>query len=173
MRASLPSLILLSAVLAACQPDAQSQYPDSGEPAAAPADAALPAGPAADALNNEVAADDPIHDAVIAASNLHLSEQAGQTVIIQPEIFRSEGGWAFVYGPVRNLDGSSIDWSGTNLADAQAQGMMDGDLGVVLLNWSDDGWRVVEAVVGATDVPQTGWPDEHHVSPALVGMEGG
>lgn len=173
MRASLPCLILFSAALAACQPDASSQYPEGEEPAAAPADAAMPAGPAAETLNNEVAVDDPIHDAVIAAANATLSEQVGQPVEIQVEIFRSEGAWAFVYGPVRNADATEIDWSGTLLAEAAAEGMMDGDLGVVLLNWSDGGWRVVEAVIGATDVPQAGWPDEHHVSPALVGMEGG
>jgi len=172
MRTSLPCLILLSVALAACQPDAQSQYPDSGEPAAAPADAAVPAGPAADAINNEVAADAPIHDAVITAANLRLSEQLGQTVAIQPEIFRSEGVWAFVYGPVRNLDGSAIDWSATNFAAAHAEGMMDGDLGVVLLNWTSDAWTVTESVIGATDVPQAGWPAAHGVSPALVGMEG-
>ena len=124
-------------------------------------------------MNNDVAADDPIYDAVIVSADTTLTEQVGQAVSIQPEIFRSEGDWAFVYGPVRAPGGAMIDWSTTAMAEVAAAGMMDGDLGVVLLNWSDGGWRVVEAVIGATDVPQAGWPDEHHVSPALVGMEAG
>jgi hypothetical protein len=173
MRVKIFGILAISLVVMACRPDASSQYPEGEEPAAAPAEATRPAGPAAEALNNEVAADDPIHDAVIAAANTTLTEQVGQPVAIQAEIFRSEGEWAFVYGPVRNTDATEIDWSTTNLTAVAADGMMDGDLGVVLLNWSDGGWRVVEAVIGATDVPQGGWPAEHHVSAALVGMEGG
>ena len=170
-----PLLCVLAIGLTACQPAPDSQYPEDDAPADAPADPAAtapPAGPAGAALNNEVSAADPIHDTVLAAANTTLTEQVGQPVAIQSEIFRSEGDWAFVYGPVRGPDGSTLDWSTTALAEAAAEGMMDGDLGVVLLNWSDGDWRVVEAVVGPTDLPQAGWPDEHHVSPALVGMEG-
>ena len=175
MRASLLSVLAFGVCLAACEPDANAQYPDLAAPADAPGDAsATPAiGPADAALNNEVGAGDPIHDAVIAAANTTLAEQIGQPVAIQPEIFRSEGEWAFVYGPVRKPDGTALDWSTTAMADAAAEGMMDGDLGIVLLNWLDGEWRVVEAAVGPTDVPQVAWPDEHHVSPALVGLEGG
>lgn len=175
MRASLLSVFALGVGLAACEPASNAQYPDVAAPADAPSDAVATTvtGPAAAALNNEVGDADPIHDAVIVAANTTLTEQVGQPVAIQPEIFRSEGDWAFVYGPVRTPDGTALDWSTTSMAEAAAEGMMDGDLGVVLLNWSDGGWRVVEAVIGATDVPQVAWPDEHHVSPALVGMEGG
>lgn len=162
--------IALAGLLAACEPTTDSQYPEGGEPAEAPADAA--AGPAGDALNQEVGADDPIHDAVIASANVTLGEQIGADVAIEPEIFRSEGDWAFVYGPIQMADGSVIDWSTTNFAEAASEGMLDGDLGIVLLNWSDGEWRVVETAIAPTDVPQIAWPDEHHVSPALVGLEG-
>lgn len=166
----LPAIALsAAALLAACEPTTDSQYPDGGEPAEAPADV----GPAGEALDNEVAADDPIHAAVIASANVTLGEQIGAPVAIQPEIFRSEGDWAFVYGPIQMADGSAIDWSTTNFAEAASEGMLDGDLGIVLLNWSDGDWRVVETAIAPTDVPQTAWPDEHHVSPSLVGLEGG
>ena len=90
------------------------------------------------------------------------------------KIMRLEGeSWAFVSGPIRRPDGSGIDWMDTSFAHQADEGMMDGDVGIVLLNRADGGWRVVEAVVGPTDMPQVGWPDEHHVSPALVGQEGG
>lgn len=170
MRTLTISMLAAAALLAACEPASDSQYPEGDEPAAAPADAAV--GPAAAELDNEVSADDPIHDAVIASANVTLSEQIGDDVAIQPEIFRSEGDWAFVYGPVRMADGSAIDWSTTNFAEAASEGMLDGELGVVLLNWSDGDWRVMETAIAPTDVPQAGWPDEHHVSPSLVGLEG-
>ncbi|WP_029087448.1 hypothetical protein [Brevundimonas aveniformis] len=176
MSIRLAGLLVFSAALVACAPDASSQYPDGTEPEAAPLDPAATdsvAGPAAPELNNEVSATDPIRLATIGPANTTLSEQVGQSVAINPEIFRSEGDWVFIYGPVRNIDGTSIDWGTTNMAQAAADGMMDGDLGIVLLNWHDGDWRVVEAVIGPTDVPQGGWPAEHHVSPALVGMEGG
>ncbi len=176
MSIRLAGLLVFGAALVACTPDASSQYPDGTEPEAAPVDAAAPGsvvGPAAPELNNEVSASDPIHDAVIAAANTTLSERIGREAAIQPEIFRSEGDWAFVYGPIRNLDGSAIDWGTTIFNEAFADGMMDGDLGIVLLNWHEGAWRVVETAIAPTDVPQGAWPTEHHVSPALVGMEGG
>ncbi|MBN8553566.1 MAG: hypothetical protein J0L52_11810 [Caulobacterales bacterium] len=163
--------------IAACQPGPSSQYPEGDEPAAAPASGTDTsggvAGPAAPELNPELAGDDPIRLAVIGPTNANLSEQAGRSVVINPEIMRSQGEWVFVYGPVRNVDGSAVDWSATPLSAAVSGGTMDGDLGVVLLHWDGLDWRVVESVIGATDVPQGGWPAEHHVSPALVGMEGG
>ncbi len=165
--AILPALCLL----AACGPDAGSQYPDGGEPAAAPGDAPPP-GPAEQGLNHEVAPDDPIHNAVVASAGLTLTEQIGQPVRIEPEIFRSEGDWAFLYGPIQTADGRPVDWAETNFAAAAAEGMLDGDLGIVLLNWNDGDWRVVETAIAPTDVPQIAWPDEHHVSPELVGLEG-
>lgn len=170
---TLPTLAL-AALLAACQPTSDSQYPEGDEPAGAPADAAPASayGPAGEALNNEVGDDDPIHDAVLTSASATLSEQVGVAVVIEPEIFRSEGDWAFVYGPVRMPDGSTVDWASTLLAEPASEGMMDGDLGVVLLNFADGDWRVVETAIGPTDVPQVSWPAEHHVSPALVGLEG-
>lgn len=165
--------IALAGLLAGCEPTSDSQYPEGDEPAAAPADAEAPVGPAGADLNNEVSTDDPIHDAVITSANVTLGEQIGAEVAIQPEIFRSEGDWAFIYGPIRMADGSAVDWSATNFAEAASEGMLDGELGIVLLNWSDGDWRVVETAIAPTDVPQIAWPDEHHVSPALVGLEGG
>ena len=123
---------------------------------------------------SDIAADDADRAAILAAVDTTLSEQVGSEVAIQPEIMRrEEDAWAFVYGPVRHPDGSEIEWSTTLLAEPASEGMMDGDLGIVLLNWADNGWRVVETAIGPTDVPQAGWPDEHHFSPALVGQEGG
>lgn len=171
MKAAAVPVLALSALIAACGPAPDSQYPDAAEPAAAPAEA--PPGPAGDALNHEVSADDPIHDAVLASANLTLGEEIGLSVALQPEIFRSEGDWAFVYGPIRMTDGAPVDWASSNLAAAEADGMLDGDLGIVLLHWRDDAWQVVETAIAPTDVPQTAWPDAHHVSPALVGLEGG
>ena len=176
MNVRLIGIALAGSALLACSPDSNSQYPEGTEPDAAPVDAggtSSVAGPAAPELNNEVSASDPIRLATIGPANRTLSEQVGQSVVINPEIFRSEGDWVFIYGPVRNIDGTEIDWSTTHLGQAAADGMMDGNLGIVLLNWHDGDWRVVEAVIGPTDVPQGGWPAEHHVSPALVGMEGG
>jgi len=177
MRTRVIGILMASLAVAACQPDSSSQYPEGDEPAAAPINGAPTAsgvaGPAAAELNPEVAADDPIRLAVIGPVNANLSEQAGRGVVINPEVMRSEGEWVFVYGPVRNIDGTAVDWSTTPLSAAVADGTMDGDLGVVLLHWDGLDWRVVESVIGATDVPQGGWPAEHHVSPALVGMEGG
>lgn len=161
----------LGFALAACQPAEDSQYPQSEEPAAAPVDAG--SGPAGPTLDPEVAADEPIHDAVLASANAALSHHIAAPAVLDPEIFRSEGEWAFVYGPVRAPDGGTLDWSTTAMAEALAEGMMDGDLGVVLLNWRDGEWQAIEVAVGATDVPQAGWPEAHGVSPALVGMEGG
>lgn len=171
MRASLFTVFLASAALAACELPADSGLDQPPADASGPAETGAVAAPAE--LDHEVTADDDVYDFVLSSANTTLSEQVGQAVVIQPEIFRSEGEWAFIYGPVRGADGSPIDWSSTLLAGPAAEGMIDGDLGVILLNFADGGWRVVETAIGPTDVPQAGWPDEHHVSPALVGMEGG
>lgn len=181
MRTNLISFLFISAAVAACQPDANSQYPQGDEPAGAPAaaDAGAAAGqngvagPAAAALNPELAPTDPIRLAVMGAINTNLSEQAGRSVALNPEIMRSQGEWVFASGPVRNIDGTAVNWSATPLSAALASGTMDGDVAVVLLHWDGLDWRVVESVIGPTDVPQGGWPAEHHVSPELVGMEAG
>lgn len=171
MKPTTIATLAIAGLLAACEPGSNSQYPQPDEPAAAPAEA--PAGPADEAMNAEVGPGDRIHDAVIAAANVRLADQIGADVAIQPEIFRSQGDWAFLYGPIRMADGSEVDWAATQFADAAAEGMLDGDLGIVLLNWSDGGWRVVESAIAPTDAPQVAWLDRHEVAPALLGLEGG
>lgn len=163
------SKITLAAVavlaLAACD-DFQDRPP------AAPAPVAAPMSAPTSAPGAELAENDPVRAEVQAVLDPRLTHDLGQPAKIKVEIMRGEAPWVMVSGPITTPSGGEIDFATTPLAQAAANGMMDGSNVIALLKKPAVGaWTVVEIHVGPTDVPQAGWPAQYHVSPAFAGME--
>ena len=120
-----------------------------------------------------MAANDPARAEVQPILDAQLTRELDVAAKVKVEILRAEGPWVFVSGLAMNPAGADIDFSTTSLAEPAADGMIDGNTVTALLRKAANGtWEVVEFHIGPTDVPQVGWPQDYHVSPALVGMEG-
>jgi hypothetical protein len=134
------------------------------------APAATPSSPGA-----ELSPTDPARPAIEAVTDAAVVRSLGVPARVTVEILRAETAgdiqWAFVSGPAVAPDGGALDLSKTTMAQAAAEGMMDGTNVIALLKRDNGGWTVVTMAIGPTDVPQVGWPQQYGVSPALVGQE--
>jgi hypothetical protein len=141
--------LLVVLALAACSPPAPS------EPAA-PAPA-----PAADAANAEM----------LAALAPVVSAAIGQPISFTIDTVRVDNDWAWLVVQPQAADGSPLDWSQTSFASAHANGVLDGNgTTYALLKRENGQWRVVEHVIGPTDVAYIDWPARHGAPPELLGL---
>lgn len=70
------------------------------------------------------------------------------------------GDWAFYAGSIQKPNGRPIDFSRTSYAEALREGMFDGPTTYALLQRRGSNWRLVEFIVGPTDVAYLGWAGE-------------
>lgn len=141
--------LLAALALVACAPPAPS------EPASPPA----PSAP--EAANEEM----------LAALTPVVSAAIGQPVSFTIDTVRVDNDWAWLVVQPRAADGSALDWSQTSFASAHANGVLDGDgTTYALLKREAGQWRVVEHVIGPTDVAYIDWPARHGAPPELLGL---
>ena len=158
-------------LLAACNDERTAVPPVPSAPATVAS--STPAPPAPSKPGEELAANNPVRAEVQPVLDAQLTRELEVVAKVKVEILRGEGPWVFVSGLAMNPAGADIDFSTTSLAEPAADGMIDGNTVTALLRKAANGtWEVVEFHIGPTDVPQIGWPQDYHVSPALVGMEG-
>ena len=139
-------------LIAACTPPA---------PAPAEGDATIP-GSSADA------ATDPL--ALAAAATV--GEQIGVPVSLVPRVSRVEGDWGWLIAQPWTPDGAAIDWSQTRYALQASEGVLDGaGTTYVLLKRENGAWRVVDSVVGPTDVAYGDWAQRHGAPASLFVTE--
>ncbi|MDZ4693055.1 hypothetical protein [Terricaulis sp.] len=136
--------------LSACSP------PAPNETAPPPAAAAAP----------EVA-----NEAMLAALTPLVSAAIGQPVSFTIDTVRVDNDWAWLVVQPQAADGSPLDWSQTSFASAYANGVL-GDNGATyaLLRREAGEWRVVDHVIGPTDVAYIDWPARHGAPPELLGL---
>ncbi|WP_212524250.1 hypothetical protein [Actibacterium sp. MT2.3-13A] len=70
----------------------------------------------------------------------------------------TDGTWCYPEAAPLQPDGSSLDWPTTSCARDRARGMMS-DLVMVPMRRQGGGWRVVDNVIGPTDVIWYNWVD--------------
>jgi hypothetical protein len=105
-------------------------------------------------------------DAVVAASLAVIEPALGQAVALRVKTLRELGDWAYLAGVPTRPDGSPLDWLSTPLArDWQADAMSD--LVMVLLVKQNGSWRVVDHVIGSTDVYWLGWVAQYGLPETL------
>ncbi len=136
-------------VLAACSPQAPT------EPAPPPAPAA------ADAANAEM----------LAALTPLVSDAVGQPVSFTIDTVRVDNDWAWLVVQPQAADGSPLEWSQTSFASAHEHGAMDSNGTVYALLKREAGqWRVVNHVIGPTDLAYIDWPARYGAPPELLGL---
>lgn len=87
-------------------------------------------------------------------SELHIS------VVFKVDQLKLLGDWAFLLAAPQQPNGKKIDYRGTRYAGALEAGAFDN--GVCALFHKKDGqWKVVQYVLGATDVPYEDWPQKY------------
>lgn len=107
-----------------------------------------------------------IRAALLDAARAVIGPETGGPVEFVVSVLRTDGDWAYLQARPQRPGGGRIDWSRTRHAEAWRADMMS-DLVMVLMRRAGPGWRVVEYVVGPTDVAWIPWAEQHRLPPAL------
>jgi hypothetical protein len=98
--------------------------------------------------------------AIVDALRVPVGKQLKQPVIFKIEHLKVQNNWAFLNGRPQNSDGSAIDYTNTVYQDAVDAGAFDDGI-VALLRNVNGKWKVVQYVIGATDVPYVDWDKKY------------
>jgi len=98
--------------------------------------------------------------AIVDALRTPVEKQLKQSVIFKIEHLKVQNNWAFLNGRPQNPDGSSFNYTNTVYHDAVDSGAFDDGI-VALLHKVNGKWKVVQYVIGATDVPYVDWDKEY------------
>jgi len=94
--------------------------------------------------------------AIMDSLRVPVEKKLKQAVIFKIDHLKVQNGWAFMQGVPRTPEGKAIDYKETIYQDALEAGAFD-DSVVALLHNVNGKWRVVQYVIGATDVPYADW----------------
>jgi len=143
--------LVIALALVACSPPAQEPTP-----MVSPAPEASPA-----AISAELGA---TLAPIVAA-------EIGQPVSFAPTEVRVYGDWAWLVAQPQTPEGAPIDWSHTPYAERAEAGVLDGGgTTYALFRRENSAWRVIDHVIGPTDVAYMDWPQRHGAPPALMGL---
>ena len=104
--------------------------------------------------------------AITDALRVPVERKLKQEVIFKIDHLKAQNNWAFLMGTPRRPDGGPIDYRNTAYAEAQKAGAFDDGV-MALLHKVGGQWRVVQYVVGATDVAYLGWDRKFHAPAAI------
>jgi hypothetical protein len=104
--------------------------------------------------------------AISDALRVPVEKKLKQSVVFKIDHLKVKDGWAFMLGTPRKTDGGQIDYSQTIYAEAKREGMFDDNI-MALLHKVKGRWRVVQYVIGATDVAYIGW-DKKYGAPSAI-----
>jgi len=104
--------------------------------------------------------------AITDALRVPVERKLKQEVIFKIDHLKVQDGWAFLMGTPRRPNGGQVDYRNTPYAEAQKAGAFDDGV-MALLHKVGGQWRVVQFVIGATDVAYLGW-DRKFRAPAAI-----
>jgi hypothetical protein len=99
----------------------------------------------------------PLRTAVLDAARPIFESETGGPVEFVVNTLNVTDGWAYGDVKLQRPGGSPIDWSATKFAEDQAQGMLETDHNLFLLQKTSGGWSLAEYAVGPTDVAWDWW----------------
>ena len=102
----------------------------------------------------------PERKAILEALRVPVEKQLKQSIVFKIDHFKVQGNWAFLTAVPQRPNGSAVNYSGTIYQEAVDAGAFDDGI-VALLRNVKGKWRVVEYVIGATDVPYVDWDKEY------------
>ena len=98
--------------------------------------------------------------AIVDALRVPVEKAVKQPVIFRIEHLKTQNNFAFLVGTPQRPDGTSLDYDGTAYQDAVEAGAFDDGI-VALLRKVNAKWKVVQYVIGATDVPYVEWDKKY------------
>lgn len=98
--------------------------------------------------------------AIVDALRVPVEKAVKQPVIFKIEHLKTQNNFAFLLGQPQQPDGTALDYHGTAYQDAVDAGAFDDGI-VALLRKVNAKWRVVQYVIGATDVPYVEWDKKY------------
>lgn len=104
--------------------------------------------------------------AIVDALRVPVGKQLKQPVIFKIDHLKVQNNWAFLNGQPQNSDGSAFDYTNTVYQDAVDAGAFDDGI-VALLRKVNGKWKVVQYVIGATDVPYEDWDKKYRAPKAI------
>ena len=104
--------------------------------------------------------------AIMDALRTPVEKKLRQQVIFKIDHLKVQDGWAFMLGKPQRLDGTPVDYSDTVYKSAVEAGAFDDSI-LALLHEVGGKWRVVQYVIGATDVPYVDWDKKYHAPKAI------
>ena len=104
--------------------------------------------------------------AITDALRVPVGQRLKQEVVFKLDHLKVQHGWAFLLGTPRQPDGGPVDYRNTIYAEAQKAGAFDDGV-MALLHKVRGQWRVVQYVIGATDVAYIGW-DRKFRAPSAI-----
>ena len=104
--------------------------------------------------------------AIMDAARPTIQGEIGGQIEFVVSVLRTDGRWAYLQSVPQRPGGAPIDWRRTKFARDWSAGIMS-DIVMVLLGKSDGRWRVVDYVIGPTDVFWYEWIDRYRLPEAL------
>jgi len=104
--------------------------------------------------------------AIMDALRPSVEKKLQQQVIFKVDHLKVQNGWAFLIGKPQRLDGTPVDYSDTVYRNAVGAGAFDDGI-VALLHETGGKWKMVQYVIGATDVPYVDWDKKYRAPKAI------
>lgn len=127
---------------------------------------AVGATPPAQYSVQDLAARPPDRAILLDAARAVIAPEIGQPIAFRVDGLRSYGPWAYLSAVPVQPDGQPLDWLQTHFADAWRGDMMS-DIVMVFFHDDGAGWRVLDWVIGPTDVYWVGWMMDHDLPQEL------
>jgi hypothetical protein len=108
----------------------------------------------------------PERKAIVDALRVPVEKKLKQSVIFKIDHLKVQDGWAFLLGSPQKANGGDIDYRGTVYQEAVDAGAFDNGV-VALLKNVNGKWKVIQYVIGATDVPYVEW-DKTYKAPRAI-----
>ncbi len=112
----------------------------------------------------------PERKAILDVLRVPVAKQLKQPIIFRIDHLKVQKGFAFVRAYPQKPDGSAIDYTGTVYQEAIDAGAFDEGV-IALLKNANGKWRVMQYVLGATDVPWVDWDKKYKAPKAIFQME--
>jgi len=108
----------------------------------------------------------PERKAILDSLRTPVEKKLKQPVIFKIDHFKVQNGWAFILATPQKPDGGLPDYRGTVYQAAVEAGAFDNGV-VALLHNVNGKWKLVNYVIGATDVPYVDW-DKTYRAPRTI-----
>jgi len=103
---------------------------------------------------------------IMDALRVPVKKELKQNVIFKVSHLKVQKGWAFITAEPLQPNGESVNYRKTRYAEAVREGFFGGEVGA-LLHRVNGKWRVVNYVIGPTDVAWEGW-DRRYGAPSSI-----